>query len=423
MDAPKSMSRRRKYSEGTRLVGIFLPHELITQILSFLPVKHLMQLKCVCKSWKTLISNDSTLVKLHLKRSAKRVALFSFTCNKSRKLCSVRFPKVSFEKGKEPKQKLTDAFGAFLYPVGCCNGLLCLVGYYLTNDHHAEIWLYLYNPATKTFSNKIVFLSKPRAYYLRFGIIFRFQHGWKFAFGYDNSTDTYKIVAFCLLTNEVRVFNFGDNVWRNIQSFPVVPVDRGGFPSDEQCHPGINNGVYVNVSGTLNWLSIQNNFEYKNEIDWKHITIDQFVIISLDLSTETYLQLLPPSDFDKLPCLQPTLVVLMDCLCLSFSHGFDGTDFIIWQMKEFGVQESWTQLLKISYRNLRSLMSYDYESLLFPVCVSGNGDTLILAWGKSNEKAILCTLSDNSVKKSRKFTNEIRWYLAKDYVESLVSID
>ncbi|MCH85619.1 F-box family protein [Trifolium medium] len=304
-----------------------------------------MQLKCVCKSWKTLISNDSTLVKLHLKRStAKRVALFSFRYKGSRKY-----------KG-------------------------------------SQIWLYLCNPATKTLSNKIVFISKPHTYDRSFGS--RFRHGWKFPFGYDNSTDTYKIVAFCLWTKEVRVFNFGDNVWRNIQSFPIVPVDCGGFPSDEQGpHPGINNGGC-------------------------------FVIISLDLSTETYLQLLPPWDFDKLPCLQPTLVVLMDCLCLSFSHGFDGTDFIIWQMKEFGVQESWIQFLKISYQNLRSLMSYDYQSLLFPVCLSENGDnTLILVWGTSNEEAILCSLRDNSVKKSRKFTNEIRWYLAKDYVESLVSID
>ncbi|CAL0334630.1 unnamed protein product [Lupinus luteus] len=35
----------------------FLPFELITEILSRVPVKFLIQFKCVCKSWKTLISN------------------------------------------------------------------------------------------------------------------------------------------------------------------------------------------------------------------------------------------------------------------------------------------------------------------------------------------------------------------------------
>jgi F-box interacting protein len=294
---------------------------------------------------------------------------------------------------KEPKLKLTNDYSEFLYPVGCCNGLLCLFGHILTNNH-AEIWLYLCNPATKTVSNNIVFLSK--SHNPRFGSSLR--HGWKFAFGYDNSTDKYKIVAFHLRNNDVRVFSFGDNVWRNIQSFYVVPIDRCGFPSTyKDAHPGINNGVYV--SGTLNWLSIQNNSEYKNEINWNRITIDQFVIISLDLSTETYLQLLPPWDFDNLPCLRPTLAVLMDSLCLSFSHGVPGTHFIIWQMKDFGVQESWTKFLKISYKNLRRCLPIYWPSLLFPVCLSENGDTLILSWGKG-EGAILYSLRDNSVKKT-----------------------
>jgi hypothetical protein len=110
----------------------------------------------------------------------------------------------------------------------------------------------------------------------------------------------------------------------------------------------------------------------------------------------------------------------MDSLCLSFSHGVPGTHFIIWQMKDFGVQESWTKFLKISYKNLRRCLSIYWPSLLFPVCLSENGDTLILSWGKG-EGAILYSLRDNSVKKTRKIKNKIRWYLAKDYIESLVS--
>jgi len=38
------------------------------EVLSFLSVKYLMHFKCVCKSWKTIIS-DPTFVKLHLKIS------------------------------------------------------------------------------------------------------------------------------------------------------------------------------------------------------------------------------------------------------------------------------------------------------------------------------------------------------------------
>ncbi|MCI40987.1 F-box/kelch-repeat protein, partial [Trifolium medium] len=35
----------------------FLPEELIIQILLRLPVRSLIEFKCVCKSWKTLISD------------------------------------------------------------------------------------------------------------------------------------------------------------------------------------------------------------------------------------------------------------------------------------------------------------------------------------------------------------------------------
>ncbi|RHN51286.1 putative F-box domain-containing protein [Medicago truncatula] len=37
--------------------------ELIVEFLSRLPVKTLMQFKCVCKSWKTLISHDPSFAK------------------------------------------------------------------------------------------------------------------------------------------------------------------------------------------------------------------------------------------------------------------------------------------------------------------------------------------------------------------------
>jgi hypothetical protein len=49
--------------------------ELIIEILSRLPVKTLMQIKCVCKSWKTLVSDDPSFVKLHLKQSPRNTHL------------------------------------------------------------------------------------------------------------------------------------------------------------------------------------------------------------------------------------------------------------------------------------------------------------------------------------------------------------
>lgn len=62
----------------------------------------------------------------------------------------------------------------------------------------------------------------------------------------------------------------------------------------------------------------------------------------------------------------------MDSLC--FCHDFHGSDFIIWQIKEFGAQESWTQLLKFVF-----VISNSQKMFLYPLCLSENGGTLILA--------------------------------------------
>jgi len=370
-----------------------------------------MQLRSVCKSWKTLIS-DSTFVKLHLKRStrSKHLALFLIPYRHSTNFRVARLPllrlpgETRVTLTANSNFQLTDAYG-FLCPVGSYNGLICLEGRFLTNNYD-EIFLYLWNPAAMTLSNKIEFY---REFHQQEG---NFQYKWKFSFGYDSSTDTYKIVAFHLMTNEVKVLSFGDNVWKNIQCLPMVPTYCA--PRFYK-HVGNKHGLYV--CGTLNWLAIQNKFQYDYQIDWKLITIGQFMIISLDLSTETYRHLMAPQGFDIVPCVQPTLVVLMDSLC--FYHDFHGTGFIIWQMMEFGVEESWTQFLKISFQSL-PLVPNHRRLCLFPVCLSENGDTLILACGQ-RKQAILYNLRDNIVEKTR-ITNEIEWFFSKDYVESLVSV-
>jgi len=96
-------------------------------------------------------------------------------------------------------------------------------------------------------------------------------------------------------------------------------------------------------------------------------------------------------------------------------------------MKEFEVDESWTQFLKISYQSLPipyngdkgSSLQYPCPLSFFPLCLSENGDTLILAWEEGNS-AILYNLRDNRGEEIR-ISNLVRWFCAKNYVESLVS--
>ncbi|XP_058741499.1 F-box/kelch-repeat protein At3g23880-like [Vicia villosa] len=401
-------------SDSLPMLPVYLPDELITEVLSFLPVKSLMRLRCVSKSWNTLIY-DPTFVNHHLKRSSRNINLilylllyipsngFNFTCFPLRSVPDI----IPVLLADNLNLQLNDGKG-FIGPIGSCNGLLCLIGYFPNKE---DILLYIWNPATITLSNKIVFPC------MKFSRL-----RWMFAFGYDISSNIYKIVAFHPSKNEVRVFNLEDNIWRNIQSFPIIPICSAPYSDCQHQLSGINQGVHV--SGTLNWLAIRNEFPYEHEIDWKLITIDQFVIISLDLSTETYHQLLLPRGFDEVPLIQPTLSQLMGSLCLS--HDFRGTDFIIWQMKEFRIQESWTQLFKISYQRLQidfsvftNSVPYGSRFILFPLCLSENDNTLILTWNR-DKKPIVYNLKDNRVEKTN-FDDGIRWFLIKDYVESLVS--
>ncbi|RHN45930.1 hypothetical protein MtrunA17_Chr7g0236771 [Medicago truncatula] len=195
------------------------------------------------------------------------------------------------------------------------------------------------------------------------GSLFRHHvpKNFKFTFGYDNSIDIYKSVVLCddedITT--VKVLSIGDNVWRELQSLPMVLL----------------------------------NYTHPNE---------------------TYTMLLPPQGFDyRTHFFDPTLCVLLDCLC--FSHHFEGLYLIILQMKDFGVENTWTQFIK----NLENIHNdFVDASCLQPMCISKDGDTLVLT-NRKQTQVVLYNLIDNKVERTR--INDISWFIhVKDYVESLV---
>lgn len=156
------------------------------------------------------------------------------------------------------------------------------------------------------------------------------------------------------------------------------------------------------LNNSTNWFARQRYYCHL-----KNLTIEKFVIISLDLGTETYRQsMLPRCCEEDLYCSQiscPTLSVLMDCLC--FSYDFKGTHFVMWQMREFGVEESWVQFHKISYSNLQ--MDYKLcglethftpELIVCRLCVSETGDTVIFAIN-SRDQLIVYNWRYNRVKR------------------------
>jgi len=186
-------------------------------------------------------------------------------------------------------------------------------------------------------------------------------------------------------------------------SFPVIPY----------LNIDLNGGVYV--SNSLVWFALPDNVYYAYD-QWDNFnpTVDQCMIISLDLGTETYTQLLPPRDFDQVPVFMPVVSVLMNCLC--FSHCSKENNFIMWQMREFRVEASWTKLFKFSYQNL-----YHHINDNFGYChllpLHFFGDSLILAC--NSQHVALYNRRENKV--DARSSNAFYWSFAKHYVESLVS--
>ncbi|CAL5192734.1 unnamed protein product [Lathyrus oleraceus] len=403
---------------------IFLPDDLIAKLLSFLPVKSLVRFKCVSKSWRTLIS-DSTFVKLHLKNSATQNPMFTLITHHM-KTISGDSPYGSYKEDysvvpypiatllDNPALPLFDDPYYYVKNKGCskviasCNGLILLTGD-LFNGIYSECWFQLWNPATKTISKEIGY--------------FDFDKPFRYAFGCDDSTNTYKVVASRYIpkqrTTEVRILSLDDDVWRDIESFPVVPLHLDY--AEYNIYDSVYGGVYL--SGTVNWLAIHNNIHYNTYVI-KNITVEDFVIVSLDLRTETYNQYRLPRDFDEVPPSDPTIGVLGGFLC--FSYSYKNTDFVIWRMKKFGVEDSWTQFLKINYQNLQT--GYDindftkYYFHLMPLLLSKDGDTLVLKI-KNEDQAILYNLRDNRVKRTKiRGGGWVCWESLKGYTESLVPV-
>jgi hypothetical protein len=161
---------------------VFIPWVILIEILSWLPVKTLVRLMCVSKSWKSLISSDKAFTKLQFERSPKHkhVIISLEEEEEEDRACFILSPllRVLEEPSSMIQQDNCFRFKADLGVVGSCNGLVCLC----TSVNVCGYWFRLYNPATRLMFDESPILSRSVSFeFLRFG------------FGYDDLRDTYKV--------------------------------------------------------------------------------------------------------------------------------------------------------------------------------------------------------------------------------------
>ncbi|KAK8592229.1 hypothetical protein V6N13_062815 [Hibiscus sabdariffa] len=296
-------------------------HDLIADILSRLPVKHLLCLRSVSKLWRSLI-DDPDFINLHLSRSLKTRTNHTLIL-KSTDLHAADLSSL------DPFAKLEHPLMSYNHGVeilGSCNGLLCIRN--IVED--MAIW----NPSTRKYQ-VLPYLGSCK--------------GYACVFGHDPVADDYNVVKIIQLEradddkpleSEVKVCSLKRNRWRKIQDIPCV----SSFPSA--------NGVFA--CGALHWVLAQ-------KVD----LLVTNVIISLDLAAESYKEVPQPGYQDDV--LQLNIGVLGGCMCVVATHGDARVD--LWVMNEYGVKESWTILFSLAREEVAGPLRF-----LKPLAYSRSGN-------------------------------------------------
>lgn len=286
----------------------------------------------------------------------KKCSLYSALHEPSTQVCDIDYPSQQHDES--------------IWVVGSVNGLVCLA--------IEERDLFLWNPSLKK--------SKPLP-----SSNIRLKDGGYviYGFGYDESTDDYKVVSLLCVyriggvyESEVKVYSLKEDSWRKIEDF------KGGAPLDET-------GKYA--CGKIHWAVSESPGSSEK---WK--------VVSLDLKNEKYGELKMP-DFENgvydwmFGVVGERLFLLCD---------YENTRADLWVMEKYGVEDSWAKLVSIPYDLYPGPSNYIPQIL----CILENNE-IVLTMGSD-------LLVYNS--KQNRFRNllsedDTEFYEAGVYVESLVS--
>ncbi|XP_058732759.1 F-box/kelch-repeat protein At3g06240-like [Vicia villosa] len=314
---------------------MFLPHELIIQILLRLPVKSLIRFKCVCKLWCSLISHDPNFAKSHFQLTAsKSNRRILYTQNSSHESQSIDFEasldnvnaSVSLNLDCIFPEYFTDEFEV----KGSCRGFILFCG---------SLNIFLWNPSTGV--HKQIPLSP-------FGSDLDAEYF--YGFGYDDSTQDYLVVSMSHHEYDdpplhLEYFSLKANTWKEVKGphFPCTFLDE---PKGGALH-----------KGAIHWLAYR--FDLSSD-----------VIVAFDLTERklSYMHLPRASGGNLLQC--DGLWVYEEFLSV-YTKDNNNDTVEIWVMKEYKVNSSWTMTLVLP---VDLIVCPNKE--FFPLCCTKSGDII-----------------------------------------------
>ncbi|XP_059670635.1 F-box/kelch-repeat protein At3g23880-like [Cornus florida] len=288
-----------------------LSKDVMTEILSRLPLKSLFRFRCVCNDWYTLIKASYFIAKNQQKNNIR--LLVHHYDYKILRYCVGIFPDETLGK-TSPVYFNLDELGIQNYPdclIGPINGIYCVYGRY---EDHMCLW----NPATNEFRH--IPLPRPDlpSYIADFNNIF--------GFGLDVMTNHYKVIWIrqfwdddidCPYDPEtISVYNLCTNSWRLFDYY---------FDTMRSIRNSSGNDTYIN--GVYYWLTDS--------------SYNDFRILAFDLNNENFRELPAPSDIPKTQFGE--LASYSDSIAIIIYHPTEIENYIdIWVMKGEGF---WTKII------------------------------------------------------------------------------
>ncbi|XP_059657553.1 F-box protein At3g07870-like [Cornus florida] len=293
-----------------------LSNELMMEILARLPVRTLLQIRCVCKSWCSLISSDNFTTfclnrTTHLNKinNTHLLLIRHFTeDDEKQERFSLYLDNESLtEHHMNLESRPIARMCAYFDIIGSCNGLVCLIDCIMI---HTDL-VYLWNPTIR----KLVVLPEPRITFHSHGPYHR-----ALGFGFDSATNDYKVVRIAYFRGgpEVDIYSLKEGGWRQIS--PAGHIPEMQFDAPNAC-----------FHGAIHWL-----YRAGNCVPY---------ILSFNLGSEVFsLMELPMSLGQRRVQVRMLSVgVFQDSLCVFFNDCWEGKASI-WVMKQYGVVESWTNV-------------------------------------------------------------------------------
>ncbi|KAK4256284.1 hypothetical protein QN277_009169 [Acacia crassicarpa] len=397
---------------------LFLPHEIIRNILKRLPVKSLIRFQCVCKDWKNLIQNPSFIAE-HLQQPTHQNPSLLLECY------GINIPLVGRlilldcglqVRGVQNTPSNDSLCNARI--VGSCNGLLCLEIYQFKQFPSS---LSLWNPATTAVRH--VPRIRTDISYFDYCVT---------GFGFSPIVNDYKIVrtfsVFYDGVTQVEVFSLNRGTWK--------AIDIGNLK-------GVRlKSETVTANGAIFWSELnlgqkkegEDNIDFHEDEDYIEEAADKVdAIVSFDIAKEVF-TMIPRPKLDYY--VDVNLTVYENKLALLCVYEDDEIPYVVdlWVLNEgtcaSGQTWSWTKRYTASGQTWSWTERYTTSPFVFPLIpvtiwrneivyrpISEEHDDK----GRRRRVLSITNLTTNDVKRSViPYSESIRSIY--NYVESLVSV-